>query len=44
VRAAGDGDPQQSPRYKALVRRLNAVRSLLWLLVIATVAIMAIKP
>jgi hypothetical protein len=44
VRAAGDGDPQQSPRYKALVRRLNAVGSVLWLLVIATVAIMAIKP
>jgi len=44
LRAAGDGDPQPSARYRQIVRRLNGVGSLLWLLVIATVAIMVIKP
>ena len=42
--AAGGGEPSPSPAYTAAIRRLNAVGSLLWLLVIATIAIMAIKP
>jgi hypothetical protein len=42
--ASGGGDPVPGAAYRAAVRRLNLVGSLLWLLVLATIAIMAIKP
>ncbi len=42
--AAGEGEPQQSPEYQGLVRRLNAWGSLLWVLVVATIVVMAVKP
>jgi hypothetical protein len=44
LQAAGGEDPRQSEAYAALVRRLNIVGSVLWLLVIATIVIMAVKP
>jgi hypothetical protein len=44
LRAAPEGDPPQSDSYAALVRRLNVVGTLMWLLVLATISIMAIKP
>jgi hypothetical protein len=42
--AAGESDPQQSPAYTAAVKRLNACGALLWVLVLATILIMAGKP
>jgi hypothetical protein len=44
IEAAGGGDPVTSEDYAAIVRRLNIVGSIMWLLVLATIAIMAIKP
>lgn len=45
IEAVGDGaEVEMSEEYRALVRRRNAVGSLLYALVIATIAIMAIKP
>jgi hypothetical protein len=41
---AGSGDPEQSAEYAALVRRLNIVGGVLWLIVLATILIMAGKP
>jgi hypothetical protein len=43
-RTAGDGEPVPGEEYRAQVRRLNIVGSAMWLLVIATIAIMATKP
>jgi hypothetical protein len=42
--AAGDGEPQQGAAYMALVKRLNVVGSVLWLLVLLTILFMAAKP
>jgi hypothetical protein len=42
--AAGDGEPEQSEDYRAQIRRLNTFGSLLWLLVLATIVVMAVKP
>jgi hypothetical protein len=42
--AAGGADPEPGPRYLALVRRLNLVGSVLWLLVLVTIAFMVTKP
>jgi hypothetical protein len=42
--AAGDGAVVPSDAYRAAVGRLNAIGSAMWLIVIATIAIMAIKP
>jgi uncharacterized membrane protein len=42
--AAGDGDPVPGSTYVTAVRRLNAVGALMWLLVVATIAIMVVKP
>jgi hypothetical protein len=44
VQAAGEGTPAPSDAYVALIRRLNVVGSLLWLLVLLTIAFMVIKP
>jgi len=44
VRTAGDGAPEPSDAYVALIRRLNVVGSVLWLLVLLTIAFMVIKP
>ena len=44
VAAAGHGDPEMSEEYRALVRRLSAVGSLLSALVLITILIMAVKP
>jgi uncharacterized membrane protein len=44
LQAAGDGELEPGADYLALVRRLNIVGSLLWLIVAATILIMAIKP
>ena len=44
LEAAGGGDPVASPAYLALVRRLNLFGGAMWVLVIATILIMAAKP
>lgn len=44
LQAAGDGELAPGPAYLAFVRRLNIVGSLLWLIVVATILVMAIKP
>lgn len=44
VAAAGHGDPEMSEEYRALVRRLSTVGSLLSALVLITILIMAVKP
>jgi hypothetical protein len=44
LRRAPEGEPQPSDAYAALVRRLNVVGSVLWLLVLATIALMVTKP
>jgi Predicted integral membrane protein (DUF2269) len=44
IAAAGDSEPTPGAEYMAVVRRLNIVGSLMWLMVLATIAIMAIKP
>ena len=44
LQQAGDGAPTPSPAYLALVRRLNLVGGLLWLIVLATILVMTIKP
>ena len=41
---AGGADPEPGARYLALVRRLNLVGSLLWLLVLLTILFMVVKP
>jgi hypothetical protein len=43
-RAAAGAEPVPGEAYRAQVRRLNIAGSAMWLLVIATIAIMAIKP
>ena len=42
--AAGEGTPQLSEDYRALVRRASAVGTLLSLLVLITILFMTIKP
>ncbi len=42
--AAGEGPPQPSAAYRAIVRRLQGCGAAMWLLVLATVLIMAAKP
>jgi hypothetical protein len=42
--AAGGSDPEPGARYLALVRRLNLVGSVLWVLVLVTIAFMVTKP
>lgn len=42
--AAGEGELQMSEEYEALTRRRAVVGSVLYILVLATIAIMAIKP
>jgi hypothetical protein len=44
VAAAGEGEVEMSVEYRALVRRLTAVGSLLSTLVLVTILFMAIKP
>jgi hypothetical protein len=44
LEAAGDGELQMSEEYQALTRRRATVGSVLYVLVLATIAIMAIKP
>lgn len=44
IAAAGEQEPQASPEYLAVVQRLNRVGGLMWLLVLATITIMAVKP
>jgi uncharacterized membrane protein len=44
LQAAGGSDPEPGARYLALVRRLNLVGSLLWLLVLVTILFMVVKP
>jgi Predicted integral membrane protein (DUF2269) len=44
VASAGHGDPEMSDEYRALVRRLSTVGSLLSALVLVTILIMVIKP
>jgi hypothetical protein len=44
LQAAGGGDPQPSEAYRALVRRLNVVGAVLWLLVLLTIVFMVVKP
>jgi len=42
--AAADGEIQMSEEYRALVRRLSSVGTLLSMLVLATIAIMVLQP
>jgi len=42
--AAGGGEPSMSEDYRALVRRLSTVGTLLSVLVVVTILIMAVKP
>jgi Predicted integral membrane protein (DUF2269) len=44
VKASGEGEPQMSGEYQALVKRLSIVGSLLSTLVLVTILFMAIKP
>src|SRR6204780_4694938 len=44
IAAAGHADPEMSDEYRALVRRLSSVGTLLSGLVLVTILIMAIKP
>ena len=44
VAAAGEGEVEMSVEYRALVRRLSTVGSLLSVLVLVTILFMAIKP
>ena len=44
LQAAGEGELQMSEEYEALTRRRAVVGSVLYVLVLATIAIMAIKP
>jgi hypothetical protein len=44
LEAAGNTDPTPSAPYLGLVRRLNLVGSLLWLLVVLTIVFMVVKP
>ena len=44
IEAAGAGEVQLSEQYRALVRRLNLVGTLMGLLVVATIFVMVIRP
>lgn len=44
IAAAGGGEVTLSAEYRSFARRLELVGSLLWLLVLATIAVMVIKP
>ncbi len=44
IAAAGEGEIQMSEEYRALVRRISSVGTLLSVLVLATIAIMVLQP
>lgn len=44
LEVAGDGEPQMSEEYRAIIRRRKIVGLVLYGLVLATIAIMAVKP